>query len=120
MVWKQTKNKKVDRYTHNEKRKNNPPAGLVDHQTDVDQSKKTYIHNPHVDPYLSWASRHEKSSVDVDTVSLHEHERIDPATIIEKVMKKDAQQSLFGYFDDDLPLRHAIEFYEHHTTGQIG
>ena len=32
-------------------------------------------------PYLNWAGKAERTSFDVDTVSLHVHERIDPATI---------------------------------------
>ena len=32
------------------------------------------------DPYLNWSGKAEKTSYEVDTVSLHVHERIDPAT----------------------------------------
>jgi adenine-specific DNA-methyltransferase len=57
-------------------------------------------------------------SFDVDTVSLHVHERIDPLTIIENAKKKEetAQLQLFHYFESsgsNLPIREAIEFYKH-------
>jgi len=33
-------------------------------------------------PYLNWTGKAERTSFDVDTVSLHVHERIDPASIL--------------------------------------
>ncbi|MEM4782538.1 MAG: hypothetical protein QXG03_13385, partial [Halalkalicoccus sp.] len=33
-------------------------------------------------PYLNWTGKAEKTSFEVDTVSLHVHERVDPATIL--------------------------------------
>ena len=39
-------------------------------------------------PYLQWAGKAERTSFDVDTVSLHVHERIDPATILGEVQKR--------------------------------
>jgi hypothetical protein len=38
-------------------------------------------------PYLAWAGKAERTSFDVDTVSLHVHERIDPASILSAVRK---------------------------------
>ena len=35
------------------------------------------------EPYLAWAGKAERTSFEVDTVSLHVHERIDPKTLIE-------------------------------------
>ena len=56
--------------------------------------------------------------MEVDTVSLHVHERNDPITILEKAMKtkQSTQQTMFHYFDEpenNPPLRDAIEFYQH-------
>src|SRR5690606_15462212 len=39
-------------------------------------------------PYLNWTGKAERTSFEVDTVSLHVHERIDPATILAAVQKK--------------------------------
>jgi len=74
-------------------------------------------------PYLNWAGKAEKTSFEVDTVSLHVHERIDPASIlsaVRRVMKdegKDAaytgQMGLFSAPFENLPLRDAIDFYKH-------
>ncbi|MEW5897696.1 MAG: site-specific DNA-methyltransferase, partial [Bacillota bacterium] len=58
-------------------------------------------------------------SFEVDTVSLHVHERIDPLTIISRVCKPKYQQggyqqlSLFEKPENYLPLREAIDFYKH-------
>ncbi|MEX0958903.1 MAG: site-specific DNA-methyltransferase [Burkholderiales bacterium] len=75
-------------------------------------------------PYLNWAGKAERTSFAVDTVSLHVHERIDPASILAAVRKrmKDAkgkeqdrwkQPDLFAAPFENLPLRDAIDFYKH-------
>tara|TARA_R100000687_G_scaffold25326_2_gene21478 strand:+ start:25329 stop:28760 length:3432 start_codon:yes stop_codon:yes gene_type:complete len=74
-------------------------------------------------PYLNWTGKAERTSFEVDTVSLHVHERIDPATILATVQKriKDAkgksspalQPDLFHAPFENLPLRDAIDFYKH-------
>jgi len=73
-------------------------------------------------PYLSWTGKAEATSFTVDTVSLHVHERVDPATILAHVAKrlggKDAarqwrQPDLFAAPFENLPLRQALEFYRH-------
>ena len=109
----------VDQYVHDyEKRPNNPPVGLVTPETDKELPRKRYEYDPHLDPQLQWAGKKENTSFEVDTVSLHVHERIDPLTIIEKVRKrqKEVQQTMFHYFDqpeNNPPLREAIDFYKH-------
>ena len=76
-------------------------------------------------PYLNWAGKAEKTSFDIDTVSLHVHERMDPASILSAVRKgmnreKNAkgqvlsgQMGLFNAPFENLPLRDAIDFYKH-------
>ena len=119
MKSKAKKAKDVKQYTHDgSKRSNNPPVGLVTSATDPDHPKKKYSYDPRLDPQLVWSGKQENTEFDVDTVSLHVHERIDPHTILEKVMKsKDhAQSTLHNFFDSDEnnpPLRDAIEFYKH-------
>lgn len=110
-----SKAKEVSQYHYDEKRANNPPVGLVDPDSDHDESKKTYEYDPHLDPELQWTGKAERLSFDVDTVSLHVHERIDPATILKSVQKQEVpvQGNLFDYAFDNLPLREAIEFYKH-------
>ena len=72
-------------------------------------------------PYLNWAGKAEGTSFAVDTVSLHVHERIDPASILSALRRKvdagrtaktakAAQQKAMqpGLFDapfENLPLR---------------
>ncbi len=76
-------------------------------------------------PYLNWAGKAERTSFDIDTVSLHVHERIDPATILSAVRKQmngegkakgtspAIQPGLFDAPFENLPLRDAIDFYRH-------
>nr|MBA3755956.1 site-specific DNA-methyltransferase [Nitrosomonas sp.] len=74
-------------------------------------------------PYLEWTGKAERTSFAVDTVSLHVHERIDPATILAAVQKKirdsqgkasaAIQPDLFHAPFENLPLRDAIDFYKH-------
>lgn len=74
-------------------------------------------------PFLNWAGKAERTSFEVDTVSLHVHERIDPATILAEVQKriKDSkgnlsptlQPDLFHAPFENLPLREAVDFYRH-------
>ncbi|GAB4286674.1 MAG: hypothetical protein Kow0098_02180 [Ignavibacteriaceae bacterium] len=110
--------KPIEQYEHKDKeRTNNPPVGLVTPDTDKDLGKKTYQYDPHLDPQLVWAGKAERLSFDVDTVSLHVHERIDPRSIIEAVRKKNGsnyeQMSLFSAQEENPPLREAVEFYKH-------
>jgi len=78
-------------------------------------------------PYLQWAGKAERTSFEVDTVSLHVHERIDPMSILSAVRKggpreknakpadeaKLRQASLFEAPFESLPLRDAVDFYRH-------
>jgi len=73
-------------------------------------------------PYLNWTGKAERTSFEVDTVSLHVHERIDPASIlavIQKRMKQDEGEhggtgDMFrAWFEEPLPLREAVDFYKH-------
>jgi adenine-specific DNA-methyltransferase len=108
--------KPIEQYEHmGSNRLNNPPVGLVTPDTDMDEPRKRYSYDPHLDPQLVWAGKQEHTSFEVPTVSLHVHERIDPRTIIEAVKKRnDVQQlSLFQQAGENPPLREAIEFYKH-------
>ena len=106
----------IEQYEHlNEERLNNPPVGLVTaHSDNGGLRKKSYEYDPHLDPQLQWAGKKEHTSFEINTVSLHVHERIDPRKIIETVRKEDTapkQGSLFDTFQK--PLRQAVEFYKH-------
>ncbi|MCI5130371.1 MAG: site-specific DNA-methyltransferase, partial [Candidatus Electrothrix sp. EH2] len=111
---RRTKRKrKVEQYEHVDKdRPNNPESGIA--FSAVDQEKKQYEHDPHLDPQLQWAGKAERTSFEIPTVSLHVHERVDPKRIIDQVKKEDSgpkQQSLFDF--GKKPLREAVEFYKH-------
>ena len=112
----------IENYAHRDKeRANNPPVGLVTPETDKDAGRKTYAHDPHIDPQLSWAGKAEHTAFEVPTVSLHVHERIDPRTVVEAVRKRNGasfqsqgfQGSLFDDPEENPPIRQAIDFYRH-------
>ncbi len=74
------------------------------------------------EPYLNWTGKAERTSFEIDTVSLHVHERIDPASILNAVRKQlkgekaaqlKMQLGLFSAPFENLPLRDAIDFYKH-------
>ena len=89
------KKKPIEQYDHKgKKRVNNPPVGLVTPATDKESGKKTYAYDPHLDPQLVWAGKAERTSFEVPTVSLHVHERIDPRTIISKIIDDRGIESL--------------------------
>ena len=100
MAARKKSTQRIESYKHTgQERVNNPPVGLVTPETDPNPGKKTYAHDPHIDPQLDWAGKAEHTSFQVPTVSLHVHERLDPRTIIESVRKKDGfgpQMSLFA------------------------
>lgn len=107
----------IEAYSHKgKKRTNNPPVGLVSSQTDKLNGFTKYEHDPHIDPYLSWAGKKEGNEVDVRNLSLHIHERIDPLRIAKSFLKEkeNPQPSLFDTPDNKLNLGKAFEFY-HHT-----
>ena len=114
---RKTAKRNIENYDHTgETRINNPPVGLVTPDTDKETGKKTYAHDPHLDPTLVWAGKAERPSFEVPTVSLHVHERIEPSTVIEAVRKRngsEAQLSFFASPDENPPIRQAVEFYKH-------
>ena len=110
---------KLDSYKHKDKkRKNNPPVGLVSSATDKLNGRTKYQHDPHIDPFLSWTGKVEGTSFEVQNVSLHIHEEIDPKRIAKSFLKKDSdfgpkQYSFFDQDEEELPLNKAIDFYKH-------
>src|SRR3990172_9130437 len=102
--------KRTEDYRHGEKRPNNPEAGLQSFDRKAPR-KARYDYDPHLDPQLVWASKAEHTSFEVDTASLHIHERISTQAILKTVQREDPQRSLFG--DPELPLDRAVQFYQH-------
>ena len=116
MPKKKKTEREIEQYAHGAKKLlNNPPVGLVSEATEhSDNKKKTYQHDPHLDPQLQWAGKAEHTSFEVPTVSLHVHERIDPKTIIENAKRKETDPKQLSMFaSEEKPLREAIEFYKH-------
>jgi len=87
-------------------------------------------------PYLQWTGKAERTSFEVDTVSLHVHERIDAMSILSSVSKRQNatnteasgagqtgaggqkhpkyfQPGLFEAPFESVPLRSALDFYKH-------
>lgn len=115
-------------YRHPDRRKNNPEVGLVNEESDPQQPKTTWAYDPHLDPVLQWTGKAERTSFEVDTVSLHVHERIDAMSILSAAAKRQGrlagapskaasaasfQPGLFEAPFENVPLRSALDFYKH-------
>lgn len=86
--------------------------------TDKLNGQTTYQHDPYIDPHLNWAGKVEGLSFEVQNVSLHVHERIDPKRIAQSFLKRqekphEVQLSLFDQPENEPPLNKAIDFYRH-------
>ena len=117
MAGRRRAKREITSYRHRgEERVNNPPVGLVTGASDPDAGKRTYAYDPHLDPQLVWAGKAEHTSFEVPTVSLHEHERVDPRSIIKAVRRNGKavrQPSFFEAPKENLPMRQALQFYQH-------
>lgn len=115
----------VETYTHDDKKRtNNPPVGLAQHDK-AEETVKTYLFDPHIDPTLQWAGKAEGMSFDVPTSSIHIHESIKPLSIIARAMKEYSDtedgevKGQVGLFSAETPAermrrrRESIEFYQH-------
>lgn len=107
----------VREVVHNLRRRVEAAENLVRPERDALQQLKRQAA-----PYLNWTGKAERTSFEVDTVSLHVHERIDPASILAVVRKRLQQEKgehagtgdMFrAWFEEPLPYREAIEFYKH-------
>ena len=112
----------IDDYKHSGKRKNNPDVGLVSSVTDQTDKKNKYNFDPYLDPQLNWSGKEEKNELDVDIVSLHVHERIDPKSLIENLISTNIEKpskfnqveiNFFNNSEFQKPLSKALQFYEH-------
>jgi very-short-patch-repair endonuclease/DNA modification methylase len=113
-------NGRVKDYRHQDaSRKNNPEVGLSNwEKSDKAPPKVKYQYDPHLDPQLIWSGKAEHTSFDVDTVSLHIHERVSSQAIIKAVKRNGAKreqdpEQLEMFADPQLPLSEAVEFYQH-------
>ena len=104
-------------YEHEyEERPNNPQVGMVTSSNDADAGKKKYDYDPHLSPTLVWSGKKEQKAIEVDTVSIHVHERIDPKTIISSMQKQKAENYQASLFEQDFnkrPLHEEVSFYQH-------
>jgi adenine-specific DNA-methyltransferase len=66
-------------------------------------------------PFLDWAGKAERLSVDVPTLPLFVHERLSTKAILETLTghKRDRQMELTLFGDPQLPLHEQLEAYEH-------
>jgi 3-deoxy-D-manno-octulosonic-acid transferase len=86
--------REVDDYRHDEaQRLNNPEAGLARYETEKPPTKQ-YEYDPRMDPQLVWAGKAERTSFEVDAVSVHVHERLSAEAIISTLRKEEPQLAL--------------------------
>lgn len=106
---------KVGDYRHADaSRTNIPEAGLAT-QDRTPTDRVTYAYDPHLDPQLVWAGKAEHTSFDVDTISLHIHERASTAAILRAVRREEVQRTLFS--DPVMSIDQELAFYQHERTG---
>ncbi len=110
MPRRKKKDVEIDDYRHDEKRPNNPEAGLAGYDAYAPE-RKTYAYDPHLDPQLVWAGKAEHLSFAVDTVPLHIHERVSSKAILRAAAREDVQRDLFAA--EELALGDAVKFYQH-------
>ena len=114
---KQVNQDNIEPYEHQyQDRPNNPQVGMVTSSNDADVGKKKYEYDPHLDPSLNWSGKKEQQDIEVDTVSIHVHERIDPKTIISSMQKQKAENYQASLFEQDFnkrPLHEEVSFYQH-------
>jgi len=77
----------VGDYRHADTTRTNIPEAGHATQDRIPASRVTYQYDPHLDPQLVWAGKAEHTSFDVDTVSLHIHERASTAAILRAVAR---------------------------------
>jgi adenine-specific DNA-methyltransferase len=108
---KGTGKREVDNYRHDEaQRLNNPKAGLARYETEKPPTRR-YEYDPRMDPQLVWAGKSERTSFEVDAVSIHVHERLSTEAIVRTLRKEQPQLALFG--DPELDRDREVEFYQH-------
>nr|MBA2632854.1 site-specific DNA-methyltransferase [Chloroflexota bacterium] len=104
---------RVDDYRHEAaSRLNLPEAGIATQDRSISE-KVTYEYDPHLDPQLVWAGKAEHTSFEVDTVSLHIHERVSTEAMLRAVRREDVQRTLFA--DPQLSPGQELDFYQHQT-----
>jgi len=104
---------RVDDYRHEgASRLNLPEAGIATQDRSIAEPQK-YSYDPHLDPQLVWAGKAEHTSFEVDTVSLHIHERVSTEALLRAVRREDVQRTLFG--DPQLSPGQELDFYQHQT-----
>jgi len=103
----------VQDYRHDATRLNNPEAGLARYET-APTPRRTWAYDPHLDPQLTWTGKAERDHVDVDAVSLHVHERLSAAAIVQSLQQRtDRPEQLDLFADPQLDRAKEVEFYQH-------
>ncbi len=102
---------RVGDYRHEDVTRTNIPETGLATQDKVPIEPRTYSYDPHLDPQLVWAGKAEHTSFDVDTVSLHIHERVSTAAILRAVRREDVQRTLFS--DPAFSVEQELDFYQH-------
>ena len=120
MPAKKKKSAEVKDYRYDDKRKNNPPAGMASYEPVGEKQTRNYAYDPHLSPQLIWAEKpglrsievEDASGVEAETISLHVHERISTQAIL-KAVRKPVPKQMTLFADPQLPLKDAVQFYQH-------
>ena len=111
-----TLEKEIKPYVHTDKtRLNIPPVGYAQYDRE-EEKKKKYSYDPNLDPTLVWASKSERTSFEIPTVSLHVHENINPQRVIYEARQRKhhgSYQTTLFETDSLQKRREILEFYKH-------
>jgi hypothetical protein len=118
---------RVGDYRHPDSTRTNiPEAGLATQDRSVvEKSHFEYRQgdlpsfDPHEDPQLIWAGKTEHTSFDVDSVSLHIHERVSTAAILRAVRREEVQRTLFSDPQFSLEVVGSVSWSVHSSSETI-
>lgn len=82
-------------------RTNNPPVGFAHHDTET-PPVRSFAHDPHLDPDLSWAGKAERQSFEVEAPSIQVHELMSTEAIVTSAQRRsDADRDQLALFADE-------------------
>jgi adenine-specific DNA-methyltransferase len=87
------------------------PLGRLARYETPKPTKRRFEYDPHLAPELVWAGKAERTSFEVDAVSIHVHEAISTQAIARTLQKERPQIELFA--DPQLDRNREVEFYQH-------
>ena len=119
MAGRRRAKREITSYRHRgEERVNNPPVGLVTGATDPDAGKRSYEYDPHLDPHTRCgpgrpSTRHSRYPRFRCTCMSALTHAASSSGVRRRNGQNMRQSSLFEAPEENLPMRQAVQFYQH-------